>query len=170
MPNKEKYAVVANIKEDLQNAEAVWVVDYRGLTVKQSEALRAQIRNAGAKLCVYKNSLTERALDELELPSLGDVLEGPSAFVFASGDPVTSAKAIKVFAKGNEALKVKGGLFNGLPVTAEQVIAIADLPSREELLGQLLAMLDSPVRETIAALDASAPIFGLLDAIEEKAA
>jgi large subunit ribosomal protein L10 len=170
MPSQEKFATVARIKDDLQAAEAVWIVDYRGLSVKQSEELRAQIRKIGAQLKIYKNSLTEIALADLQMPALGEVLEGPSAFVFASGDPVESAKVLKAFAKANDSLQIKGGLFNQSPVNAQQVVDIADLPSREELIGHVLAVLDSPVRDVVAAIDASAPIFGLLDAIEEKAA
>ena len=88
----------------------MWVIDYRGLTVKEVEALRRSIREADAKMGVYKNTLMRLALENAELPELGDILSGPSAFVFATGDPVASAKAIKDFAKKNENLVIKGGM------------------------------------------------------------
>jgi large subunit ribosomal protein L10 len=171
MPNDVKVQVVEQIKQDLSAADAVWVVDYRGLSVKQSEGLRASIRQAGAAIKVYKNSLTERALTDLELPALGEILSGPSAFVFASGDPVASAKVLKQFAKENQAFSIKGGLFGGTVLDDKQVIDMADMPSREELIGHVIALLSSPVEQVIAALDsASGTIYGLLDAVEEKAA
>jgi large subunit ribosomal protein L10 len=171
MPNKAKVQLVDQIKQDLSAADAIWVVDYRGLSVKQSEGLRANIRTAGAAIKVYKNSLTERALADLELPALGEILEGPSAFVFATGDPTTSAKVLKQFAKEYQAFYIKGGLFDGTVLNDKQVVEMADMPSREELIGHVVALLSSPVEQVIAALDsASGTIFGLLDAIEEKAA
>lgn len=145
MPNAEKKATLDKIRKDLANADAVWVVDYRGLSVKQSEALRAAVRAQGAALKIYKNSFTEIALRELGLPEMGEILEGPSAFVFVNGDPVSSAKALKVFAKENDKLQIKGGLLNKGLVTADQVKAIADLPSREELIAKLLGTLNNPL-------------------------
>jgi large subunit ribosomal protein L10 len=171
MPNKAKVELVNRIREDLSAADAVWVVDYRGLTVKQAENLRAHIREQGAALKVYKNSFTQRALAELELPSLGEVLEGPSAFVFVSGDPVASAKTLKTFAKENENLKVKGGLLNKEVVTADQIKAIADLPSREELIARLIGSIRSPLAGIVQVLNGPASkLVRTLDAIAEKAA
>ena len=145
MPSKLKFDIVDRIKADLAASDAVWVVDYRGLTVKEAEALRINIRSLGASLKVYKNSLTELALKELDLPALGEVLEGPSAFVFATGDPVASAKALKDFARTNTKLELKGGLLNGRVMAAEQVQAVADLPSREELISRLLGTMKAPL-------------------------
>jgi len=156
MPNAEKVKLVAQIKEAIEAADAVWAVDYRGLTVKQSENLRQVIKAQDAYFKIYKNSLTERALDELGLPPLGEVLEGPTAFVFVTGDPVASAKAIKVFAKENKALVIKGGIFNNAAVTAAQVTAIADLPSREELLAKLLGTLNNPATGLVRVLNGPA--------------
>jgi len=153
MPSQAKYAAVEQIKADLEAADAVWVVDYRGLTVKEAEALRASIRAQDAVLKVYKNSLTELALKDLELPDMGSVLEGPSAFVFASGDPVASAKAIKAFAQSNSKLELKGGLMDGQVLSAEQVRAVADLPSREELVAKLLGTIQNPLTGLVRVLN-----------------
>ncbi|MDR0350447.1 MAG: 50S ribosomal protein L10 [Coriobacteriales bacterium] len=171
MPNEAKIRQVGLIKEELAAADAVWVVDYRGLTVKQEEDLRLRIREQGASIKVYKNSLTERALAELEFPSLGAVLEGPSAFVFASGDPVASAKTLKAFAKENENLEIKGGLLNKEAVTALQIKAIADLPSREELIARLIGSCKAPLAGIVQVLNGPASkLVRTLGAIAEKAA
>jgi large subunit ribosomal protein L10 len=145
MPSKAKYDAVEQIMADLRSADAVWIVDYRGLTVKEAEALRLNIRSQGASLKVYKNSLTELALKALEMPDLGDMLIGPSAFVFAAGDPAASAKAIKAYAAANPKLELKGGLLDGNLMSAEQVKAVADLPTRDELIAKLLGTMQNPL-------------------------
>ncbi|MDR0347739.1 MAG: 50S ribosomal protein L10 [Coriobacteriales bacterium] len=171
MPNQAKVELVNKIRENLSAADAVWVVDYRGLTVKQAEDLRARIREQGASFKVYKNSFAERALTELGLPSLGAILEGPSAFVFVSGDPVASAKTIKGFAKENEKLELKGGLLNGAIVTADQIRAIADLPSREELIAKLIGSIRSPLTGIVQVLNGPASkLVRTIGAIADKAA
>lgn len=164
--NQEKYAV---IKEDLSKIQAMWVVDYRGLTVKESEALRRSIREADAVMKVYKNSLVELALKELDMPSMGDVLAGPSAFVFADGDPVASAKALKDFAKANENLVIKGGIMDGAFVDAEAVEKIAALPSREELIAKLLGTIQNPLQQIVRVLNGPMESFArVVSAIEDQ--
>ena len=170
MPNQEKVKLVEQIREDLTTCAAVWVVDYRGLTVKQAEDLRRRIRAEGSQYKVYKNTFAVRALQDLELPDMGSVLEGPSGFVFTGEDPVAAAKVLKQFARENKQLSIKGGLFEGRVLDEKQVIEMADMPSREELIGQVVAMLASPLHEVIAAIDGGATIYSLLDAIEERAA
>ena len=171
MPNQAKIETVSRIKEDLKASDAIWIVDNRGLTVKQAEDLRARIRALGASYKVYKNSLTEFALDDLDYPNIGGVLEGPSAFVFVSGDPVASAKVLKGFAKENEKLKIKGGFLNKEIVTAEQIRAIADLPSREELIAKLIGTIRSPLSGVVQVLNGPASkLVRVLGAISEKAA
>ena len=133
MPSVQNTERLEVIKSDLADITAMWVVDYRGLTVKESQQLRRSIREAGAIMKVHKNTLVQLALKELDMPNVDEILSGPSAFVFAEGDPVASAKAIKDFAKGNENLVIKGGNMDGAYVDAEAVEKIAALPSREEL-------------------------------------
>jgi len=169
MPSKAKYEAVDLIKTDLSGADAVWIVDYRGLTVQEAEELRINIRAQGAIMKVYKNSLTELALASLELPPLGAILEGPSAFVFVVGDPVASAKALKDYARTNPKLEFKGGLLNGQMVTADQVQAIADLPSREELLAKLLGTMKNPLSGVVQVLNGPMSAFArVLGAISEN--
>ena len=123
MPNVKNQETLAVIKEELSNAGAVWVVDYCGLTVKEVQELRRSVREAGASMKVYKNTLVHIALEDAELPTLDDMLNGPSAFVFAGEDVAAAAKAVKNFAKGNDKLEIKGGLMEGKAVTAAEVEA-----------------------------------------------
>lgn len=153
MPNAQNQAMLEAVKADLQDVTAVWVVDYRGLTVKEVQALRNDIRNAEATMKVYKNTIMHIALEEMELPNMDAVLEGPSAFVFATADPVASAKAIKEFAKKNQNLVIKGGMMDGMFVDAAQVEAIAALPSREELIAKLLGTISNPLVKTVRVLN-----------------
>lgn len=146
MPNAKNVATLAKIKEDLEGASAVWIVDYCGLTVKEIQALRVSIREAGATMSVYKNTLMQRALTDAELPTLDDLLEGPSAFVFAGHDVAAAAKAVKNFAKDNETLEIKGGLMDGAAVSAAEVEAIASLPSREELYAKIAGAISGVAR------------------------
>ena len=171
MPNAQNTEMLANIKSDLENAKAMWVVDYRGLTVKEIQQLRREIREAGASMKVYKNTIMHIALAETDGPNMDEILAGPSAFVIADEDPVASAKAIKTFAASNENLVIKGGMMDGAYVDAEQVKAIASLPSREELIAKLLGTINNPLVQTVRVLNA--PMEALvrtISAIAEKAA
>lgn len=108
MPSTKNVDALAQIKEDLADVQAVWVVDYRGLTVKEAQELRRNIREAGAVMKVYKNTLMHIALKELDMADMDEILSGPSAFVFADGDPVASAKALRDFSKDNENARHQG--------------------------------------------------------------
>lgn len=171
MPNAENKAQLEEIKSHLDGAGAVWVVDYRGLSVKAIQQLRRDIRAAEGQMFVYKNTLMHIALDELKMPSMDEILSGPSAFIFAGEDPVASAKAIKNFAKSNEALQIKGGIMDGAFQSAEAVQAIADLPSREELIAKLLGTINNPMAKTVRTLNAilEAPVRAIAE-IAKKAA
>ena len=138
MPNAQNKEMLASIKEDLDGVSAMWVVDYRGLTVKEMQQLRRDIRETGSVMKVYKNTLVHLALD--------DMLAGPSAFVFSGNDVAASAKALKTFAKANENLEIKGGLMEGAAVSAAEVEAIASLPSREQLMAQIAGAISGVAR------------------------
>ena len=153
MPNVKNQETLVKIKEDLDGGSAMWVVDYCGLTVKDIQALRTAIRESGASLKVYKNTLMHIALEESNLPTLDDMLAGPSAFVFAGNDVAAAAKAVKTFAKANKNLEIKGGLMEGEQVSAAQVEAIASLPSREELLAQIAGAISGVARGLAVALN-----------------
>lgn len=156
MPSAKNTETLEQIKSDLADVQAVWVVDYRGLTVKESQGLRRNIREAGAVMKVYKNTLMQIALKEMDMPEMDQVLSGPSAFVFADGDPVASAKALRDFAKENETLEIKGGIMDGAFVDADAVQKIASLPSREELIAKLLGSLQNPMSQIVRVLNGPA--------------
>ena len=146
MPNAKNVESLAKIQEELEGVAAVWVVDYRGLTVKEAQELRRSIREAGAHLVVYKNTLMKLALADKGLPTMEDLLAGPSAFVFAETDAAAAAKALKEYAKENQKLVIKGGVMDGKQYNAAEVEAIASLPSREELLAKIAGAISGVAR------------------------
>lgn len=146
MPNLKNQATLEKIKADLTDVNAMWVVDFRGLSVKEAEALRGVVREADSTMKVYKNTLMHIALEEMELANLDAILEGPSAFIFSGEDVAASAKALKEFAKANKKLVIKGGMMEGAFVDAAQVEAIASLPSREQLLAQIAGAINGVAR------------------------
>lgn len=168
MPTATKQATVAEIKDKLSASSAVIMTDYRGLTVKEMQALRTKLRESGSEIHVYKNTLTEIAVREMALPSMDELLSGPTAFVF-SADPVAPAKAIMDFAKEHKALEVKGGFVENRVVDAEGVKAIASLPSREQLIAQLLGTMLNPMSNLVRVLNGPAAAMArVLNAIAEQ--
>jgi len=146
MPNARNQEMMEAIKADLEGAKAVWVVDACGLTVKEVEALRRAVREAGAAMKVYKNTIMRIALKETDSVNMDSILEGPSAFVFCEGDVAAAAKAITEFAKENDKLEVKGGMMDGEFYDAAQVAAIASLPSKDVLLAQIAGAISGVAR------------------------
>lgn len=163
MTKMNKTDVIAVIKERVNASQAVLLVDYRGLTVKQIGELRRSLVEVNGHMTVYKNTLTEIALRELGLPSMDDQLEGPTAFVFVEGDPVAPAKALTTFAKKNKALELKGALLGNMVIDQAGLVALSKLPSREELLAKLLGTLQNPMRGLVTV--ASGPARGLVTAL-----
>jgi large subunit ribosomal protein L10 len=143
----QKATAVAEIAEQIQESEAVFAVDYRGITVAQVAELRGKLRDADATFRVVKNTLTERAADKADAEALKALLEGPTALTFVRGDAAAAAKAIADFQRssGGELLPFKGGLMNGDALDAAQITAISKLPSREVLYGQLVGVVASPI-------------------------
>jgi len=168
MATATKQETVAEIKEKLSAAKAVIMTDYRGLTVKEMQALRVKLREADSEIHVYKNTLTEIAVREMALPSMGELLSGPTAFVFGV-DPVAPAKVIMDFAKEHKALEVKGGFVENRIVDANGVKAIASLPSREQLVAQLLGTMLNPMGNLVRVLNGPAAAMArVLNAIAEQ--
>lgn len=172
MPNAENIEMLANIKADIESCGAMWIVDYRGLTVKEIQGLRRAISDADGQMKVYKNTIMHIALKETDSPDLDELLAGPSAFVFAGEDPVASAKVLKEFAKSNENLVIKGGMMDGQACDAAQVEAVASLPSREELIAKLLGTITNPMAQIVRVLNGPMESFArVVSAIEgQKAA
>lgn len=147
MNREEKAAAVAEIADQIRESDAVFAVDYRGITVAGVAELRGRLREADATFRVVKNTLTERAADAADAAVLKDHLAGPTALTFVRGDAAAAAKAIADFqrASGGDLLPFKGGLMGGAPLDAEQITAISRLPSREVLYGQLVGVVASPI-------------------------
>jgi large subunit ribosomal protein L10 len=134
MANKE--ASVAELTDQFRNSNAALLTEYRGLTVKQLKDLRKTI-SEHATYAVVKNTLTKIAANQAGISSFDDELAGPSAIAFVHGDTVAVAKSLRDFAKANPLLVVKGGYFDGAPLSAEEVTKLADLETREVMLARL---------------------------------
>ena len=129
MPQQYKIDKVAEIESRIAENAGLFVVNYNGLTVKQAQELRHQLRECGAEMKVYKNNLVKIALKNQEQPELDEILAGPVAYVFYESEPVEAAKALKDFsAKSKGVLEIKGGISDGKAVSADDVKAIAELP------------------------------------------
>jgi large subunit ribosomal protein L10 len=153
MNRDDKAAVIDQVAEQIQESQAIFAVDYRGITVSQAADLRAKLREADATLRVVKNTLTERAADKAGAEDLKAFLDGPTAFTFVRGDAALAAKALAAFRKEHELLEFKGGRMDGDTLSAEDVTAIAKLPSREALHGQLVGVLAYPIGGLARALN-----------------
>ncbi len=145
MPTAKKVEQVAELQAKFAECGGCWFVDARGLTVAEVSELRKNIREAGGSMHVYKNKLAQLALSNLEQPNCADVLAGPTAFIFCGADIAAPAKAVKVFAKAHDALEMKGGIVDGVQMSAEEAMAIADLPSKEVLLAMVLGTMQAPI-------------------------
>ena len=147
---------VEEITEKFKTAATAVVVDYRGLTESQVTELRKQLREAGVEFKVYKNTMTRRATEAAGLEALNENLTGPNAIAFSTEDVVAPAKILNDFAKKNEKLEIKAGVIEGTIATAEDIKALAELPSREGLLSMLLSVLQAPMRNFALATKAVA--------------
>ncbi|MBT8246234.1 MAG: 50S ribosomal protein L10 [Acidimicrobiia bacterium] len=154
MARPEKVAVVEEIKEKLESAEAVFVTEYRGLTVGQQQELRRSLKKAEAEYKVFKMSLARRAAEESGLQDLLVWLDGPTAIAFSEGDPVPTAKSLKDFADSNENLVVKGGLLAGAILDAEAVRKLADIEPRDVLLAKLAGAMSAPMSKLAGLMNA----------------
>jgi large subunit ribosomal protein L10 len=147
MNRESKAATVDEIAEQIEAADAVFAVDYRGISVPQAADLRARLRDADATFRIVKNSLTERAADKAGAESLRDLLDGPTALTFVRGDAALAAKALSDFARtqAQTPIEFKGGLMGGDTLTVDEIKSIARLPAREVLFAQLVGTVASPL-------------------------
>jgi len=153
---EQKKAVVQEITDHFKESETSVVVDYRGLDVAEVTQLRKELREAGVDYKVYKNTMTRRAIENVDLEDLKDTLVGPTAVAFGKEDAVAPAKIISNFAKEHEALEIKGGVIDGKVATIEQIKELASLPSYDGLISMLLSVLQAPVRNLAYATQAVA--------------
>jgi large subunit ribosomal protein L10 len=145
MPRPEKVAVVEEIRTKLAEADAAVLTEYRGLTVHELAELRASLRGAGTEYKVFKNTLARRAVADSGLDGVASMFEGPVAIAFVRGDAAGAAKALRDFGRNNPALVLKGGLLGARIITAAEIEALAELPSRDVLLAQVAGAFQAPL-------------------------
>jgi large subunit ribosomal protein L10 len=154
MNREQKAVTIEKLASEIESSQAVFAVDYRGISVPQAAELRSKLRDVDASFRVVKNSLTERAADQVGAESLKALLSGPTALTFVRGDAALAAKAIADYARAIQLLPFKGGLMDGGALHADEVMAISRLPSREVLYGQLVGVVASPVNGLVRTLGA----------------
>ena len=150
---KQKEEEVSKLAEKLKEAKIILLTDYRGINAAVTK-LRADLRNTNSEYKVIKNNIIKRALDANGENGLDDLLEGPTAIVIGTEDYLEPSKVIYNFSKNNEFYKIKGGIIEGKVMTAEEIITLAKLPSRQELMAKLAGALLGNITKLAVALDA----------------
>ena len=156
MPRPEKVQAVADIKERIEGAQAVFLAEYAGLSVKDQQALRRELRANDAEFKVVKMTLARRAAGDLEIDSLDELLLGPTGLAFADGDPVGAAKVLKDFARSHDVFVIKGGLLGTDFLSPEKIAELADIEPREVLLAKIAGAMKAPMAN-LAGLLAALP-------------
>jgi large subunit ribosomal protein L10 len=171
-PNADKVAIVDEITSKLNDAKAVFVTEYRGMKVGALATLRGALRESGAEHKVYKNTLARFAVARAGLDGLSELLVGPTALTFVTDDSVAAAKALRDTARTNPLLVLRGGALGTNVLTAADITALAELPSREELLARFAGALQAPLVKTAGLLQALPRNFayGLQALIDQQSA
>ena len=162
MPNakvlSEKQAIVASLVEDLKAANSGVLVDYKGITVAEDTALRHELRENGVEYAVVKNTLLRRALDDVELGELDGVLNGTTSMAISKDDPIAPMRIVNKYAKqlGEGKFNIKGGFMDGKVISLEEIMALAELPSKDVLQAQALGMMLAPITSLAIVLKAIA--------------
>jgi large subunit ribosomal protein L10 len=154
MNREEKSQTIQEIAAQIEGAEAIFAVDYRGISVPQAAELRTKLRETDASFRVVKNRLTKRAAEQVGEERLADLLVGPTALTFVRGDTAAAAKAITTFNKTHDVLTYKGGFMGDAVLDDEAFNSIARLPSREVMIGQFAGMVASPLTGIVRGLGA----------------
>lgn len=156
MDSQEKEQVVAELNQRFVQAGAAFLVKYQGCTCQELTGLRNDLKPAGAKFAVVKNTLASRAVKGTEAEVLADLFDGPTGVVWAGEDPIVSAKAVSTFAKGKEHFAIAGGVFEGKLLNGEDVQALAALPGKNELIANLLSLINAPATRLLQTINAPA--------------
>lgn len=152
MARPKKEAAVADIKERLERSKAIVLTDYRGLNVHDIMELRRRLKEAGVDYKVVKNTLAQLAAEKAAISDVNVYLSGPTAMAFGFGDPVAPAKIISEFAREHKELEIKGGILEGRVIGADDVKALALLPSREVMLARVASAMQAPIAGVVGAL------------------
>jgi large subunit ribosomal protein L10 len=171
MARPAKVAEVQAITDRLRSAQSCVLADYTGLSVAQMTSFRAQCRAANIECRVVKNRLAMIAADQSGLAEIKDHLKGPTALILGTASQVEPAKLAVEFAKNNEALKVKGGVVDGQVLSAEQVVALSKIPSRDELIAKMMGSINSPVTGVVGTVNGViAALARVIDAVNQQRA
>ena len=146
MPAQSKYEMLEKVNKSLDASQGLFVVDYRGLTVKETQEFRRSLREVGANMKVYKNNIVKIALKEKNLLAIDEILEGTCAYIFFENDSVDAAKVIKEAAQKLKKIEVLGGIADGKALNAEEAKAYADLPNRSQLLAMIAGAISGVAR------------------------
>ena len=171
-PRAEKVAVVDEVRQHLDDADAVILTEYRGLTVKDLAGLRRSLRTNGGEYKIFKNTLVRLAAKQSGLEELEDLLTGPTAIAFVSGDAAAVAKSLRDYSRTNPLLVIKGGVLGDKVIGPTETAALADLPSREQLLARLAGLMAAPLQQ-FASLMQALPrnlAYGLVALRDQRAA
>lgn len=169
MARPDKQAAVAEIVEQFNTSAGAVLTDYRGLTVKELQDLRRSL-GENANYAVVKNTLAKIAANQVGISGFDDILVGPTAIAFIEGDVVEAAKGLRDFAKANPALIIKGGILDGSPLSAQEVAKLADLESREVLMGKLAGAMLASLQNAVSLFQAPiSQVARLAGALESKA-
>jgi large subunit ribosomal protein L10 len=154
MKREEKAEVIEEIAARIGEADAIYAVDYRGITVTQVAALRGSLREVDTSFRIVKNTLTLRAADQAGVEHVKGLVEGPTAFAFVRGDAALAAKVLDTFARRERVLEIRGGVLDGQPLTADALKQLARLPGREQLNAQLAGVVASPLTGLVRGIGA----------------
>ncbi len=146
MPSKSNVAMLEKVAGSLEAAGGVFVVDYRGLSVKETQEVRRALREVGAEMKVYKNNIVKIALENAGMPNIDEMLSGTCAYVFYEKDPVDAAKVIKEQSEKLKKMEFVGAIADGKALTSDEAKAYADLPNREQLMGQIAGLISGFAR------------------------
>ena len=168
MEKSKKEKIVADLTERLRSTETLIVADYRGLTMPQVDALRTELLAHGARFQVVKNTLTRRAAEAAGAEHLLALLDGPTAIAFleSEGDPAAVAKALRTAARETQVIEIRGGVFQGRPVGADEIATLATLPSLEVLRGQLVGAIAAPLSTVVGLFNA--PLRDLVGVLQAR--
>lgn len=146
---QEKQVVIDEIKEKFSRAKSAVVVDYIGITVSEADAMRKELREADIDYTVYKNTLVKRAIEGTEFEALGDILKGPSAFALSYDDVTAPARVINKSIKEYKKMAFKGAVVEGTYYDAAKVVALANIPGKDELIAKFMGSIQSPLSKAV---------------------
>lgn len=172
MQKEEKVELVRELRENINESNALLLTDYRGLKVSEISALRRNLREIGAEYKVVKNTLFELAAEGISDTGIIQLLEGPTAIAFVHNDPIASSKAIVDFMRVHKALSIKGGIVEGQLYGADQIRALSTVPPREILISQMMGAIQSPITNLVGTLQGclSNLVYTLQAVADQKAA